>query len=117
MSFYYQRTRAFLLLSPACVASYQPYYLDVARYAHGNKTANLLNNQTKSGKESIDRFGFKNYVTVTRHFIPRIGIIKFFLRVMSLFVYKTRYTYDPVNKYYLCITIKQKENYVYDRHP
>jgi len=39
------------------VASYQPYYLAVARYAHGNKTANLLNNQTKSGKESIDRFG------------------------------------------------------------
>ena len=36
---------------------------------------------------------------------------------MSLFVYKTRYTYDPVNKYHLCITIKQKENYVYDRHP
>ena len=117
MSFYYQRTRAFLLLSPACVASYQSYFLAVARYARGNKTANLLNNQTKSGKESIDRFGFKNYVTVTRHFIPRIGIIKFFLRVMSLFVYKTRYTYDPVNKYYLCITIKQKENYVYDRHP
>ena len=40
------------------MASYQPYYLAVARYAHGNKTANLLNNQTKSGKESIDRFGF-----------------------------------------------------------
>ena len=59
MTFYYQRTRAFLLLSPACVASYQPYYLDVARYARGNKTANLLNNQTKSGKESIDRFGLK----------------------------------------------------------
>ena len=55
---------AFLLLSPACVASYQPYYLDVARYAHGNKTANLLNNQTKSGKESIDRFGIKERKTL-----------------------------------------------------
>jgi len=41
------------------MASYQPYYLAVARYAHGNKTANLLNNQTKSGKESIDRFELK----------------------------------------------------------
>ena len=45
------------MLSPVCVASYQPCYLDVARYARGNKTANLLNNQTKLGKESIDRFG------------------------------------------------------------
>ena len=48
---------AFLLLSPACVASYRSYFLAVANYAYGNKTANLLNNQTKSGKESIDRFG------------------------------------------------------------
>ena len=48
---------AFLLLSPACVASYQPYYLAVARYARGNKTANLLNKQTKSDKESNDRLG------------------------------------------------------------
>ena len=45
------------MLSPACVISYQPYYLEAARYARGNKTANLLNNQTKSGKESIDCFG------------------------------------------------------------
>ncbi|MGP1548695.1 MAG: hypothetical protein ACTTIF_07550, partial [Prevotella sp.] len=52
-----QRTIAFLLLSPACVASYQSYFLAVAHYARGNKTVNLLNNQTKSGKESIDRFG------------------------------------------------------------
>ena len=29
----------------------------VTHYAYGNKTVNLLNNQTKSGKESIDRFG------------------------------------------------------------
>ena len=55
VSFYYQRTRAFLLLSPACVASQQSYFLAVAHYAYGNKTVNLLNNQTKSGKESIDR--------------------------------------------------------------
>ena len=61
VSFYYQRTRAFLLLSPACVASQQSYYLAVARYAHGNKTVNLLNNQTKSGKESINRFGLNLY--------------------------------------------------------
>ena len=57
MSITPQRTRAFLLLPPACVADYQPYYLDVARYAHGNKTGNLLNNKTKAGKESNDRFG------------------------------------------------------------
>ncbi len=48
---------AFLLLSPACVASYRSYFLAVAHYAYGNKTVNLLNNQTKSGKKSIDRFG------------------------------------------------------------
>ena len=45
---------AFLLLSPACVASYRSYFLAVAHYAYGNKTVNLLNNQTKSGKESIE---------------------------------------------------------------
>ncbi|MGP1548309.1 MAG: hypothetical protein ACTTIF_05500 [Prevotella sp.] len=39
-------------------------HLDVARYARGNKTANLLNNQTKSGKESIDRFGIKERKTL-----------------------------------------------------
>ena len=39
---------AFLLLSPACVASYRSYFLAVAHYAYGNKTVNLLNNQTKS---------------------------------------------------------------------
>ena len=46
-------------LSSACMASYQSYFLNVARYARGNKTANLLNNQTKSGKESIDCFELK----------------------------------------------------------
>jgi len=44
------------------VISYQPYYLEAARYAHGNKTANLLINQTKSGKESNDLFGMQNGV-------------------------------------------------------
>jgi len=48
------------------VASYQPYYLDVARYAHGNKTANLLNNQTKSGKESIDCFRLKTLLILEK---------------------------------------------------
>ena len=62
------KDKAFLLLSPACVASYQPYYLAVARYAHGNKTANLLNNQTKAGKESIDRFGFNSGTNSSSHF-------------------------------------------------
>ena len=39
------------------MASYQPYYLDVARYARGNKTANLLNNQTKSLRNLLTVLG------------------------------------------------------------
>ena len=50
------------MLSPVCVISYQPYYLEAARYAHGNKTANMLINQTKSSKESNDRFEMQNGV-------------------------------------------------------
>ncbi|MGP1547601.1 MAG: hypothetical protein ACTTIF_01830, partial [Prevotella sp.] len=54
---------------PACVASYQPYYLDVARYAHGNKTANLLNNQTKSLRNLLTVLGLTRvtwYNTICR---------------------------------------------------
>ncbi len=60
------------LLLPSCFlpalvrlpASALSLHLDVARYARGNKTANLLNNQTRSGKESIDRFGIKERKTL-----------------------------------------------------
>ena len=56
------------MLSPDCVISYQPYYLDVVHYARGNKTANLLNNQTKSVKESNDRFGLSPMRNVINEF-------------------------------------------------
>ena len=100
--FSYQRTRAFLLLSPACVAFYQPYYLDVARYAHGNKTANLLNNQTKSGTEFIDRFGLNSvlflslvfclvYLTWTRKNITIDLFFKCHTCIYNRFHYKKLY--------------------------
>ena len=37
-----------------------PFHLDVARYAFDETSAHLLNNRTKSVKDSNDRFGFKN---------------------------------------------------------
>ena len=53
------------LLLPSCFltalvrlpASALPFHLAVARYAFDETSAHLLNNRTKSGKESNDRFG------------------------------------------------------------
>ena len=54
------------LLLPSCFltalvrlpASALPFHLDVARYAFDETSAHLLNNRTKSVKDSNDQFGF-----------------------------------------------------------
>ena len=57
---------AFLLLSHACVASYRSYFLAVAHYAYGNKTVNLLNNQTKSVWNLLTAFWGKQIIATNR---------------------------------------------------
>ena len=37
------------------------------KLVHGNKTVNLLHNQTKSGKESTDRFGLNSDTHIHNH--------------------------------------------------
>ena len=62
------------LLLPSCFltalvrlsASALPFHLDVARYAFDETSAHLLNNRTKSVKESNDRFGFNQNRSIDR---------------------------------------------------
>ena len=63
------------LLLPACFlpalvrspASALPFHLAVARYAFDETSAHLLNNRTKSVKESNDRFGLNNQKLFPEH--------------------------------------------------
>ena len=48
--------------------SYYPDYLDVSCYAHSNKKANLLYNQTKAVRNLLTDVGLINSLVNTFHF-------------------------------------------------
>ena len=69
------------LLLPSCFlpalvrlpTSALPFYLDVARYAFDKTSAHLLNNRTKSVKDSNDRFGINHALTLSGKCRPSLG--------------------------------------------
>ena len=76
------------LLLPACFltalvrlpTSALPLHLDVARYAFDEKSAHLLNNRTKSVKDSNDRFGFKAVAKIQVFYVIKKSFFVFFLK-------------------------------------